>query len=66
MYISEIEEIEELTGYIEGCGDCGCSSGNSGGSEPPQTSDHYYAKLSNCPYVLTKIKTVQLVRMEGE
>lgn len=59
MYISEIEEIEELTGYIEGCG-------NSGGSEPPQTSDHYYAKLSNCPYVLTKIKTVQLVRMEGE
>ena len=61
MYISEIEEIEELTGYIEGC-----SSGNSGGSEPPQTSDHYYAKLSNCPYVLTKIETVQLVRMEGE
>ena len=37
MYISEIEEIEELTGYIEGCGDCGCSSGNSGGSEPPPT-----------------------------
>ena len=32
MYISEIEEIEELTGYIEGC-----SSGNSGGSEPPPT-----------------------------
>lgn len=30
MYISEIEEIEELTGYIEGCG-------NSGGSEPPPT-----------------------------
>lgn len=31
------------------------------GTQPPQTSDHYYAKLSNCPYVLTKIETVQLV-----
>lgn len=56
MLIGLLEEENELHGELEFWT----------GAQPPQTSDHYYAKLSNCPYVLTKIETVQLVRMEGE
>ena len=56
MLTGLLEEENELQGELEFWT----------GTQPPQTSDHYYAKLSNCPYVLTKIETVQLVRMEGE
>lgn len=50
MLTGLLEEENELQGELEFWT----------GTQPPQTSDHYYAKLSNCPYVLTKIETVQV------
>lgn len=55
MLIGLLEEENELHGELE-----------FGAGSVTQKSDHYHAKISDSPYKVTKIKTVQLVRMEGE